>query len=290
MDWRHLPPLSALRAFSAFASTNSLDQAGASIGVTHAAISQQIRTLEGHLGLRLVDRTGRRLVMTADGQRLASALAEGFGMIAGTIALLTRAESARPLRVTAAPAFAASWLLPRLSDFTARHPGIDLTIDPSPALREFGVNADVGFRFGAGDWPGVDAHLILYSPLVVVAAPAMVPPGRPCAIRDLTDLPWLQELGTREVEVFFARQGLEHSRTAGVVSLPGNLMIDAARNAQGIAIIARSFVETDVAAGRLRILHEDTESEGYFLVTSIGAQRPAVRKFCRWAQQQAGAL
>lgn len=72
IDWRSFPPLSALRAFLAFAEAETLDQAGARIGVTHAAISQQIRSLEAHLGLALVDRGGRRLALTADGRRLAN--------------------------------------------------------------------------------------------------------------------------------------------------------------------------------------------------------------------------
>ena len=58
IDWRSFPPLSALRAFLAFAEAETLDQAGARIGVTHAAISQQIRSLEAHLGRALVERGG----------------------------------------------------------------------------------------------------------------------------------------------------------------------------------------------------------------------------------------
>ena len=75
IDWRSFPPLSALRAFLAFAEAETLDQAGARIGVTHAAISQQIRSLEAHLGRALGERGGRRLALTADGRRLAESLA-----------------------------------------------------------------------------------------------------------------------------------------------------------------------------------------------------------------------
>lgn len=287
MDWRHLPPLSALRAFSAFASTDSLDQAGASIGVTHAAISQQIRTLEDHLGLRLVDRTGRRLMMTADGQRLAAVLAEGFGMIASTIDQLTRAESARPLRLTTTPSFAGGWLMPRLPDFRARHPGIDLTIDPTSDLRRLGEDADIALRFGNGDWPGAQSQLLLRTPVVVVASPRLVPPGKLEAFDDLASLPWLQELGTNEASAFLEERGVTRQRGAGLVSLPGNLMLDAARDGQGVAVIARAFVEADISAGRLRVLHEDSEREGYFLVTAPGPRRPTVQIFCDWLIRQA---
>lgn len=174
MEWRNLPPLSQLRAFAAFAETPSLEQAGALIGVTHAAISQQIRALEAHLGLSLVERGGRKLVLSPEGRQLAEALATGFGQIASTIASLTGADRNAPLRITTTPTFAAGWLMPRLSDFRARHPGIDLAIDPASENREIGREADIGIRYGKGHWPGLEAHLILRSSIVVVAAPELV--------------------------------------------------------------------------------------------------------------------
>ena len=75
-DWHRLPPLSALRAFSAYAETGSVTRAGALLNVSHAAISQQMRNLETHLGLALLDRSGRALALTPEGQQLADALAE----------------------------------------------------------------------------------------------------------------------------------------------------------------------------------------------------------------------
>ena len=72
----------------------------------------------------------------------------------------------------------------------------------------------------------------------------------------------------------------------GLTSLPGNLMLDAARDGQGIAVIARAFVEADIVAGRLRLLFEDQEREGYFLITGKGPQRPAARAFAAWALRQ----
>jgi LysR family glycine cleavage system transcriptional activator len=289
MDWRFLPPLSALRAFSAFAGADTLEQAGAGIGVTHAAVSQQIRTLEAHLGVRLVDRGGRRLALTAAGLRLAAALEEGFGRIGRAVAELTEAEAARPLRITTTPAFASGWLMPRLPDFRARNPAIDLTIDPTAALRELGTEADVALRYGNGDWPGVEVRCLLETPVVVVASPRLVPEGAAAGIDDLAQLPWLQELGTSEATAFLEGYGMARKGGAGFLSLPGNLMLDAARDGQGIAVIARAFVEADLVAGRLRVLHEDRAREGYFLVTARGSPRPAVRAFCRWIVEQSEA-
>lgn len=287
IDWRHLPPLSALRAFSAFSSASGLEEAGARIGVTHAAISQQIRGLEAHLGIALVDRGGRRLVLTAEGRRLADALEAGFAQIAAVIAELTGADAAEPLRVTATPTFAGGWLLPRLPDFRARHPGIDLMIDPAAELRDLGREADVALRYGNGNWPGLDSRLLLRSSVVVVAAPALVPGDAVPDLAHLAELPWLQELGTTEATAFLEKHGL--TRRTGMVSLPGNLMLDAARDGQGVTVVARAFVARDIAAGRLRQLHEDSEREGYFLVRRPGEMRPPLAAFVRWLLRQSDA-
>lgn len=289
MEWRNFPPLSQLRAFSAFAEAPSLDQAGARIGVTHAAISQQIRALEAHLGLALVDRGGRRLTLTPDGRRLAEALVAGFGQMSQTIAALTGADQSAALRITTTPTFAAGWLMPRLSDFRARHPGIDLAIDPVSENREIGQEADVGLRYGHGQWPGLEARLILRSSIVVVAAPALMRGAGPVDLDHLAGLPWLQELGTSEVTAFMEAQGITRRAGAAILSLPGNLMLDAARDGQGVAVIARAFVERDIKAGRLQLLVEDDDREGYFLVTRPGPQRSAVRAFVAWVLRQAEA-
>ena len=287
MDWRSFPPLSALRAFAAFAEAPTLDRAGAQIGVTHAAISQQIRALEAHLGVALVDRGGRRLALTPEGKRLAEALSAGFGQIAATLAALSGADEAAPLRITTTPSFAAGWLMPRLADFRARHPTIDLAIDPAPENREIGREADVALRYGNGHWPGLEARLILRSSVVVVAAPALVPPDAASDLDHLAGLSWLQELGTNEASQFFEKYGLTRRVGAAMISLPGNLMLDAARDGQGVAVIAQAFVAADLAAGRLRLLFEDADREGYFLVTRPGPQRKALKAFCAWVLRQA---
>ncbi|MEH7828284.1 LysR family transcriptional regulator [Gemmobacter denitrificans] len=289
LGWRDFPPLSQLRAFAAFAEARSLEQAGARIGVTHAAISQQIRALEAHLGLDLVERGGRRLTLTPEGERLAEALVAGFGQIGQAIAVLTGADEAQPLRITTTPTFAAGWLMPRLFDFRARHPGIDLAIDPASENREIGREADLGLRYGSGTWPGLQARLVLRSSIVVVAAPALVSGPGPVGLEQLAGLPWLQELGTTEATAFLEKYGLIRRAGATMMSMPGNLILDAARDGQGVAVLARAFVERDIAAGRLLVLFEDDEREGYFLITRPGHPRPAVKAFSAWVLRQAAA-
>lgn len=288
MDWTALPPLAALRAFAAFADKGSVQAAGDALNVSHAAISQQIRNLETHLGLSLLDRSGRSMVLTGDGQRLADAVIEGFGGVVRITDELTGRDADRPLMVSATPSFASSWLMPRLADFRAANPSISLMIDPTAEVKSLEPGGiDVALRYGAGEWPGLEAELLVRSPIALVAATSLVGTGPFDDLSALREFHWLQELGTNEATEWFARLGVDRNRAMGISSLPGNLMIEAARQGQGIAITARAFVEDDIATGRLRLLYEDIRDKGYFVVTRPGVQRPPVRRFVRWLRRHA---
>jgi len=288
LDWSTLPPLSALRAFSAYADRKSVTDAGRALNVSHAAISQQIRNLETHLGVSLLDRTGRRMRLTTEGERLAGALSEGFGMMVHMVEELTGRDADRPLEISATPGFAATWLMPRLPEFRANHPEISLTIDPSATIRTLSPGGlDVAIRYGDGAWNGLDSQLLVRSPIVVVAAKSLVGDVEIKDAADLRSFPWLQEFGTNEATDWLTEHGVDHDRSRGMTALPGNLMIEAARQGQGIAITARLFVEPDVQAGRLRLLFEDSRDKGYWLVTRPGIARPPLRHFVSWLRREA---
>ncbi|MDA7427368.1 LysR family transcriptional regulator [Primorskyibacter aestuariivivens] len=288
MHWTALPPLAALRAFAAYAETGSVQKAGAALNVSHAAISQQIRNLESHLGLTLLDRSGRAARLTHEGRQLAEALADGLGTIAARVAELTGADAARPLHVSTTPSFASNWLMPRLAGFRSLHPDIDIMIDPNPALtnpQPGGI--DVAIRFGAGRWPGLEAELLLPTSIAVVAATDLIGTHPADCAEDLMRFPWLQELGTSESTAWLRNQGVTEARTAGLVHLPGSLTLEAARQGQGILVTAKEWVLGDIAAGRLRLLFEDPPGKGYHIVTAPGVPRPPLRDFLRWLRRQA---
>jgi LysR family glycine cleavage system transcriptional activator len=288
MDWQALPPLTALRAFSALAETGSTAAAGARLNVSHAAISQQVRQLETHMGVALVDRSGRQTRLTAEGRDLADALALGFGAIARAVEALTGADAARPLQISTTPSFAAHWLMPCLSEFRQAHPQVDLMIDPTPRLVGMEPGGiDIAIRYGTGDWPGLDAELLFRSPIVAVAAPGLVADKRVACPDDLADLPWLQEFGTTESSDWLRRRGVTRERAGGLVQVPGNLLLDGLRNGQGVAVTVREWVRQDITSGRLRLLFEDETEAGYHIVTRPGVLRPPARAFVTWLRRQA---
>jgi LysR family glycine cleavage system transcriptional activator len=289
MDWLSLPPLSALRAFAAFAETGSAVQAGARLNVSHAAVSQQIRALETHTGLSLVNRGGRSLALTAEGRQLADALTEGFGTISRTLQALTGADAARPLQVSTTQVFATTWLMPRLPYFQQQHPGIDLMINPSVELCDPAPGGiDVALRFGEGDWPGLAAELLVPTNIVVTAAPALVGDCDVTEPADLLRFPWLQELGTSESMDWLRKHGVTEGRAKSVTHLPGNLMLEGARAGQGVISTTMSAVQADVRAGRLRVLFRDAGETGYHIVTRPEGLRPPARALVTWLRRQAG--
>ena len=287
MDWLRMPPLAALRAFAAFAETGNVVQAGRALNVSHAAISQQLRGLEKHLGVGLLDRSGKALVLTAEGERLAQALQLGFGAIGTAVADVMKRTEDRPVHVSLTASFAASWLMPRLPEFQARHPEIDLALDPSPqlvSLQPGGV--DIAIRYGAGGWPGVQAEMLLRSPVVIVAAPSLLKGKSDWTPSDLGALPWLEEFGTTEATTWLARHGVGHGPNAGRIALPGNLLLEGLRAGQGVTATVRHFVEPDIAAGRVVQLFSEPDERGYHIVTGPAPLRASAKIFVRWLRRQ----
>lgn len=290
MDWRSLPPLSALRAFAAFSQSGSVVAAGDALGVSHAAISQQLRVLETHLDATLLDRSGRALRLTAQGEQLARTLRNGFGVIADGVAALTGARDARPLHISVTPTFAASWLMPRLAGFRAAHPDIDLMIDPTAQIVTLSPDGiDLAIRFGKGGWSGLDTSLLWESTMVVVGAPALVGDRTYSDLVELAQFPWMEEFGNSESTSWLQRHGVTQS--GSLLRVPGNLLIDGVRDGQAIAVTVRRFVERDIDAGRLRVLHEEKGmGAGYHIVTRPDVMRAPLKAFVTWLKKEGRAV
>ncbi len=287
MNWLNLPPLASLRAFAAFAEKRNVVEAGAALNVSHAAISQQLRALEKHLGVALLDRTGKTLTLTADGEHLSRALHLGFGAIGAAVEDLARSGADRPVHVSLTSSFAASWLMPRLPSFRSAHPEVNLVLDPTPDLVDLQPGGvDVAIRYGSGDWAGVKSEMLLQTPMVIVAAPDLLNGNTNPTPSELAQLPWLEEIGTTEATRWLERHGAGPQRGAGSTKLPGTLVLDALRAGQGATVTVRHFVEHDIQAGRIVELYAEPDQSGYHVVTSMQPLRPAVKTFVNWLRRQ----
>jgi len=291
MDWRTLPPLAALRAFAALAQEGSFARAGSVLNVSHAAVSQQVRALEDRLGTPLVQRQGRGSVLTPAGLQLAATLETAFLAIRRAVDEITGADAARPLQVSMTPSFAVSWLMPRISEFRHRHPEIELMLNPTPELVDLAPGGiDVAIRFGGGNWTGLQSELLLSTNFVMVAARSLIGSRTISDPHQILDLPWLQELGTNEMSNWLRQRGVLAPKTGNITHLPGPLLLEALRSGEGVTATSMTFVERDVAEGRLVVLFEDLRPDaGYYIVTRPGVMRPPLKAFVGWLRRHAPA-
>ncbi len=290
---RRLPPLNALRAYEAAARHLSFTRAAEELFVTQAAISHQVKALEGHLGIKLFRRLNRALLLTEEGQAYLPAVAQALDLLDEATRRLLRAEDRGTLTVSTLPSFAARWLVPRLGRFFEAHPDIDVRVAPSVALVDFDRdNVDVAIRYGKGKYPGLRVDRLLEEDLYPVCSERLLQTER--ALREPADLAhhtllhddpseWRQWLRAAAVE-----DVVDASR--GPVFTDSSMLIQAAIAGHGVALARHVLVYDDVAAGRLvRPFDLSIPADSaYFLVSPrTTAERPKIAAFRHWLLREA---
>ncbi len=284
-----LPPMQALRAFEATARERSLTRAAEALHVTHGAISHQIKSLESDLGVRLVERAGRGVRLTEEGERFAARVRAAFAELVTGVQEVADRANPRQLRVSIAPSLAARWLLPRVGRFQAAHPDIDLVVSSSIALVDFQRDdADVGIRYGFGRWEGVRVEHLLDDAFFPVCSPRIAGgvPRRPADLARYTllradDEPW---------RPWFEAAGLDWAEPArGPVFSDSALLMQAAADGQGIALGRRSLLGNDLRNGvlvRPFAIETPTPRRIYLVYPPRLAGSPKVAAFRSWLRDE----
>lgn len=261
--------MQALRAFEAAARMRSLTRAAESLHLTHGAISHQIKSLEADFGVRLVEREGRGIRLTDEGERFATRVRAVLSDLGDAVREVTERANPRQLRVSVIPSFAARWLLPRIGKFFARHPEIDLDVIANNALADFKRDGvDVAIRHGLGDWPGVVSEHVLDDTSFPVCSPRLANgrlPGRPA---DLSRYTLLRSDGESWKSWFEAADLDWPEPTRGPMFSDSSHTMQAAIDGQGIALARSSLLGNDVHNGVLVRLFDIVVSlpRKYFLV------------------------
>lgn len=306
-----LPPLTTLRAFEAAARLLSFKKAAAELHVTPAAVSQQIKLLEGHLGVELFRRLTRALDLTPEGMAILPRLREGLSLIEAALESVRARPDDFRLTVCAPPSFAARWLVPRLARFAAIAPDIELhlasslnTIDhqPTPNTGETAApqhtGNDVEIRYGNGHYPGFQVDRLFAPHYLPVCSPQLADGKRSLreprdlrwhalihdeTIPDEADRPswatWLQAAGVSDVD---PHRGPRFSNAA--------LALGAAADGLGVVLALDALVSADLTAGRLVAPFALTVPSrlAYYLTTPIAiAERPEIAIFRTWLLTEA---
>lgn len=287
-----LPPLNALRAFDAVARHLSIKAAAEELNVTPGAVSQLVRVLEDRLGVRLFRRLNRRLVLTEAGQSYAAPIHSAFRQIGEATRRLEAVADARILTVSAPPAFAASWLVPRLGRFREQHPDIDLRILTSRELADFAAgDVDVAIRHGLGRYKGLRSDRIATVALAPVCSPALLAARGitpPLPAEKVAHLPLLHDAQRQDWALWFQAQSVEpvpREAMAGPSFDDQMLLIRAAVSGQGVALVTEALAWPELERGGLVTATDAAwpQEFAYWLVyPQANAEQPKIAAFRVW--------
>ena len=291
-----LPSLNGLRAFEAAARHLSFTVAASELNVTQTAISHQIRRLEEELGIRLFVRQNRALALTPEARDYLPGVRAAFNDLRLATDRLLRKDDGHVLTVSTLASLAAKWLLPRLSAFQETHPGIDVRITTSTALVDFkSGDVDAAIRYGRGDWPGLHADWLMADQLFPVCSPALLTGKRPLRCpEDLRDhvLLHTSNANSDDWRLWLTAAGLPAniSRQPGLTFDLILMTVQAAIDGIGVAMGRTSYVEADIAKGRLVVPFKITlpTDAGFYLVSPEGrADTPKLAAFRQWLKASA---
>jgi len=261
-------PLQALQGFVTAARLGSLSRAAEAQNLTVSALSHQVRSLEERLQLRLFERGPRGISLTPDGRRLRDAVAEPLLALERALRPCTgRRENA--LTLSLLPSMASSWLVPRLPDFLAAHPQLEINLQSGIDLVDFDRDRDVdaAMRYGPGTWPGVEAMPLFDDWIAPLASPDLVRRLGGDAPSGLDRYPLLEDDSGRWPE-WFARFGGQRPARFVARFDDAETLHRAAASGMGVALGRLTLAKPLVDAGLLVVLSEQRmkATYGHYLV------------------------
>ncbi len=287
-----LPPLVWLKAFEASARHSSFTLAAQELGLTQAAVSQQIRALEARLGKALFQRRQRGVTLTPEGSAYLPHIQSAFASLSRSTRELFGRRARETLTILSPISFAALWLAPRLAEMERGSETLSIDIATMHTPDAYEASAAVfDIRFGLGDWPGRTAYRLTTERLAPVVAPLALGP-RARRRSDIWDrLPLLAVHGAREMwPDWFALAGLPPKGAARYRFDSFIAALSAAEAGTGILLGSRPLVDPALRRKSLVTLShlELQSSAGHFLTHAAGRPlTPAQTAFLAWIMRSA---
>jgi LysR family glycine cleavage system transcriptional activator len=285
---RKLPPLNAVKAFEAAARHVSFTKAAEELHVTHGAVSRQVSLLEDWLGTTLFQRVASQVGLTENGRAYAREITSLLDRMSVVTAQVAEKAAPAALSVSAPPTFTMRWLIPRMSVYQRRRPGVEIRLTTSIAPVHFQENNyDLAIRGALEPMTGCDSVPFMTESIVPVCHADLAESGglrtpadlaRHTLIRYTTEpYPW---------STWFRAAGVPE--TAGASTLHFEQMffaLQAASEGLGVVLVPLFLVADDIVAGSLcapfgflGAMHRH-----YFANTSpASAHNPVLAEFRAW--------
>ncbi|SEF74733.1 LysR substrate-binding domain-containing protein [Vibrio hangzhouensis] len=285
-----LPPLQGLYYFYQAAKQGSFKSAANLLFVSAAAVSQQIRQLEEHLGCELFYRQHRRVELTPEGRALYKELSQGFEHISRGVQSINNDANPNRLSISTLPSFAQHWLVPRIQSFRDQHPEIALLLEPNNKLVRFKDEAvDICIRYGEGQYEDVKSELLMEDIIYPVCHPLYQQQHGIYSVHDLhkadliedtwPDMDW--SIWLKHVGAPIGNRTLQYNGS--------HFVVEGALSVQGVGLIKHSLAYRYIKEGTLvRIGNYALKPQfAYYLCApSHYFSRPKIQTFSTWLKSE----
>ncbi|WP_425079504.1 LysR substrate-binding domain-containing protein [Ruegeria denitrificans] len=282
-----LPPLGWLRTFEAAARHLSFTGAARDLNMTQSAVSQQIKSLEGHLGQPLFLRRPKALELTEAGITYLPVVREAFRTLMRGTRAVTGAQP-NAVQVQCNISFAVNWLAPRLPAFRAEHPHVQLNVftelwEP----REMAEGAAVEIRFSLRPSDTVRTEILRTEHYYPVCAP-----GYPVCLENLQEQPLFDCSNLLSNWPSWAEdQGLNWENPPITYATTYLVCLSAVMAGGGLCLAHDTIASHLIKRGQLvaPFEHRVRMPESYYLLLSPQAEdTPGAVAFANWVRREIG--
>jgi len=290
------PSLKAIKTFQIAAKHSSFAVAADELCITPSAVSHQIKTLETQLGLPLFSRSARALALTDAGARYLEQIDDLFMRLESVTEQLRARYGRNSVRLHVPAYFASEMLLPRLSEFSKLHEGIDLRIETQGVHgRTHAAEADISIVVGSGPWNGLIAHKLFAQTMVPACSPELLLERPVNRYEDLNQHTLLVHEARRDDwDRWAAGVGIKTLQPAQIVRIDSmSAATRAAEKSIGIALLPAELSRRKFESGRLVRVFDDelvTHEEYTLLVRTEDENRDDIRALCAWLMELAAPM
>lgn len=278
------PSLTALRAFQTVGHYRSFSHAAKFLEITTGALSQHVMRLENMLGMKLIDRSIKKVTLTQKGSLLYNELATAFDIIDQAIKKLQALEQGNTTLIKSPPVFASNWLVQRIDRLETIFGTGNVILRTGQKDQEETVAADLEICYGTPR--SVDVQR--WQPLGPLRVFGFCTPG------------YLQQAGTighnerqrlldyrlsgeslfeQEWDEWLALIGIDRTRVSWVHCDSDTACLNLARCGHGVVLTDPRFVSDDEASGRLVRYHpHPIVPQARYWIRSTGGASDAHRR------------